>query len=145
MLEIYDGALPTHKLYHQYEKIAKENNFGVSCVFTGIVREEGGICALSFDIYEPILRQWFEAWHQKIKEQGAILCMAHSRGDVSLGESSFMCAILSSQRKVALGWIEDFIEDFKHRAPIWKYDVINHQRIYAGQRSHKLAHAGILG
>ena len=99
---------------------------------------------LSFDIYEPLLREWFAHWEERLGGR-AILCMAHSRGDVMVGESSFMCAIISPQRRVALEYYEAFIEDFKHRAPIWKYDLVAGHRIYASARSHALPSSGLLG
>ncbi|STP12575.1 molybdopterin converting factor, subunit 2 [Helicobacter mustelae] len=144
MLEIYQNALCTAKLYEKYESLAREKNLGACCVFCGIVRDEGGIEGLSFDIYLPLLQSWFERWQSRLQKNGAALCMAHSVGDVGIGESSFMCAILSSQRKVALGAYEEFIEDFKQNAPIWKYDLINKKRIYAKERSHALPQSGLL-
>ena len=99
---------------------------------------------LSFDIYESLLKGWFARWEERLGGR-AILCMAHSRGDVMVGESSFMCAIISPQRRVALEYYEAFIEDFKHRAPIWKYDLVAGRRIYASARSHALPSSGLLG
>jgi hypothetical protein len=37
------------------------------------------------------------------------------------------------------------VEDFKSNAPIWKYDVINGERIYAYKRSQAIVGAGLLG
>jgi len=49
--------------------------------------------------------------------------------------SSYISAVFSPQRKVALALINDFVEDFKANAPIWKYDVKDGKRIYAQERS----------
>lgn len=144
MLEIYPSPLPTREIYQKLDDLAKENAFGANCIFVGTVREENGISALSFDIYEPILISWFKNWEERIAEKGGVLYMAHSLGDVKCGESSFMCAILSSKRRVALESFDIFVEDFKHNAPIWKYDVIKGKRIYAKDRSNPLAHSGLL-
>lgn len=144
LLEIYQGALPTCQIYQKWELLAKDCNFGAFCVFTGIVREENGINGLSFDIYKPLLDRWFENWIKKAKNQGVILMMAHSVGDVRNSESSYMSAVLSSQRSAALDIYEDFIEDFKHNAPIWKYDLKDGKRFYAIDRSHCLSGSGIL-
>lgn len=144
MLRLYQGALPTSEIYTQFENLSKERNFGAVSIFCGIVREEDGISALSFDIYEPLLRDWFEKWQERAKSLGAYLCMAHSLGDVPCGASSYISAILSSQRKVALSLYADFVEDFKANAPIWKYDIKNGERIYALERSKKLTGSGIL-
>ena len=100
--------------------------------------------ALSFDIYKPLLEKWFNSWQEKAHNMGAYICMAHSIGDVPCGKSSFMCGIISPHRKVALSLYAELIEDFKANAPIWKYDVINHKRIYAKERSKALKGSGIL-
>lgn len=70
--------------------------------------------------------------------------MAHSIGDVPNHESSFAAAILSPKRRVALEMIEQFVEDFKANAPIWKYDLKEGERIYARARSHKIEGSGLL-
>jgi molybdopterin synthase catalytic subunit len=111
----------------------------------GTVRSEDGIDGLSFDIYEPILKSWFERWQQKAKESGAVVKMAHSKGDVMLHESSYIAAIFSPKRRVALEMIDEFVEDFKASAPIWKYDLKDGKRIYAKDRSTPISGSGILG
>lgn len=144
MLEIFDGSLDTHALYERWQHIASERNFGAFVIFTGIVRDEAGISALSFDIYEPLLRAWFDRWQERAKKQGALIFMAHSRGDVRKHTSSFACAILSPKRRVALEMSDIFVEDFKRNAPIWKYDIKNGERIYARARSQKIDGSGLL-
>ncbi|PAF43955.1 molybdenum cofactor biosynthesis protein MoaE [Helicobacter sp. 11S02596-1] len=144
MLEIYTGALPTATIYLAWEKEAREKNFGAFCLFVGVVRDENNMDGLSFDIYEPLFQNWFQAWQKRANTQGVFLKMAHSRGDVSNGESSYMAAVMSSQRKPALALYDTFIEDFKHKAPIWKYDIKGSQRFYAKERSHALPGSGIL-
>ncbi|WP_295701579.1 molybdenum cofactor biosynthesis protein MoaE [Helicobacter mastomyrinus] len=145
MLELYQGALPAAEIYTQWERLAQDSNAGALSVFTGIVRKESQINALSFDIYKPLLQKWFDKWQQKAqKEHNAYICMAHSIGDVQYSQSSYMCGIISSHRKEAFEVYMPFIEDFKANAPIWKYDIINQQRIYAQKRSKPLAGSGIL-
>lgn len=144
MVELYEGALDVNALSSKWYKIATNNNYGAYITFVGVVRDEHGIEGLSFDIYEPILERWFEQWLQELKAHNAYITMAHSRGDVLLQESSFMCAIYSSKRRFALETIDRFVEDFKANAPIWKYDIINAQRVYARERSHKIEGSGLL-
>lgn len=81
---------------------------------------------------------------KRVENDGVILLFAHSIGDVKIHESSYLAGILSKQRKLGLKLINEFVEDFKASAPIWKYDVINKQRIYAKERSSKLCGAGLL-
>lgn len=150
MLLLYDGALPTCEIYSKWEQLAKSMNAGALSIFTGIVRKEydnkkRDITALSFDIYEPLLRKWFEKWQIQARERyEAHLCMAHSQNHIPCAESSFMCGIIASHRHSVLSLYADFIEDFKANAPIWKYDVINGDRIYAKVRSKPLPGSGLL-
>lgn len=143
-LEIYQGGLDTQKIYQNWLNFSADNNFGANSFFIGLVREENGISGLSFDIYEPLLINWFKAWSKKALEKEVYLKMAHSLGDVKNHQSSYMAGIFSPQRKANLEIFEEFIEDFKHHAPIWKYDLKNGKRIYAKERSHKLPFSGIL-
>ena len=70
--------------------------------------------------------------------------MAHSRGDVPIHTSSYMSAVFSPKRRVALELIDEFVEDFKANAPIWKYDIIDGKRVYADDRSTPMGGAGLL-
>lgn len=144
MLEIYQCALPTDQIYAKWEKIAQNHKFGAYCLFCGIVREEEGSLGLSFDLYEPLLYRWFAKWEKIAKEKEMIVCLAHAKGDVFNTQSSYMSAILSSHRRCALELYADFIEDFKHNAPIWKYDLKGNKRVYAKDRSHAIEGSGIL-
>ncbi len=144
MLELHDGSLHVKEILAAwYDKIC-DKNYGAFIPFVGIVRDEDGIDGLSFDIYEPILQSWFDAWQEKAKAQNAVLLMAHARGDVLNHTSSYISAVVSPKRKVALKLINDFVEDFKANAPIWKYDLIEGQRVYAKNRSHLLQGHGLL-
>ena len=145
MLELYDGALNVPEIITRWYAEEASYNYGAYIPFIGTVREEDGIEGLSFDVYEPILNGWFEVWQVKTQVLGAKLKMAHSRGDVLVHESSYIAAVFSPKRRVALEMIEAFVEDFKASAPIWKYDLRNGQRLYAADRSTAMAGAGILG
>lgn len=145
MLSLYNGALDVPKILKEWYEQESASNYGAYIPFVGTVREEDGIDGLSFDIYEPILIKWYEAWEKKAAERGAIIKMAHSRGDVMLHESSYIAALFSPKRRVALELIEEFVEDFKASAPIWKYDLKDGKRIYALDRSTAIAGSGILG
>ena len=108
------------------------------------MRDENGIEGLSFDIYEPILNSWFKEWQKKVEEQDVVLLMAHSLGDVANHHSSYIAGVVSPKRRVALEIVDEFVEDFKQKAPIWKYDIVNGKRVYAKERSYKLPGFGLL-
>jgi molybdopterin synthase catalytic subunit len=145
MVEVYDGALHVSEILSRWYDEEATSNYGAYIPFVGTVRSEDGIDGLSFDIYEPILESWFQAWQQRAKASGAIVKMAHSRGDVMLHESSYIAAVFSPKRRVALEMIDQFVEDFKAGAPIWKYDLKEGKRIYARDRSTPISGSGLLG
>ena len=145
MLNLYAGALDVPKILKEWYEEETSSNYGAYIPFVGTVRGEDGIEGLSFDIYEPILESWFKSWEEKAKEKGAIIKMAHSRGDVMVHESSYISAVFSPKRRVALEFIDEFVEDFKANAPIWKYDLIDGKRVYAKNRSTAIKGSGILG
>ena len=145
MLELHEGSLNVPEILTRWYVQESDSNYGAYIPFVGTVRAEDGIDGLSFDVYEPILNSWFDAWVAKVAPLGATLKMAHSRGDVLVHESSYIAAVFSPKRRVALETIEQFVEDFKASAPIWKYDLINGERIYARERSTAISGAGILG
>ncbi len=144
MLELYDGPLDVPALLARWYEEEADSNYGAYIPFVGTVRDESGIDGLSFDIYEPILRKWFDAWQEKAGERGAVLKMAHSRGDVPVHTSSYIAAVFSPKRRVALETIDEFVEDFKASAPIWKYDLKNGKRLYAADRSTAIEGSGLL-
>jgi len=144
MVVIYNGPIDVDNLLSRWYNAEHNKNYGAMVSFVGTIREEGGIEALSFDIYRPILEQWFEGWKKRLEEKGAVIAMAHSEGDVPVHKSSFACAIFSPKRRVALEMLDAFVEDFKANAPIWKYDVINGKRVYAKDRSTPMEGSGLL-
>ncbi len=145
LLELYSGPLKVDDILNRWYNSLHNENFGAFISFVGTVRDEDRIEGLSFDIYEPILKNWFNMWQEKAKKEGAIVLMAHSIGDVPLHKSSYISAVCSPKRKIALKMIDEFVEDFKKSAPIWKYDIVDRERVYAKDRSSALPNSGLLG
>lgn len=144
MLELFEGPVPVEKTLEKWYKEEENSNYGAFIPFIGTIRDEDGIDGLSFDIYEPILNSWYKAWQDKAAASGAILKMAHSKGDVPLHKSSYIAAVFSPKRRVALEMIDEFVEDFKASAPIWKYDLRDGKRLYAKDRSTAIKGSGLL-
>jgi molybdopterin synthase catalytic subunit len=143
-LELFEGSLPVEKITNAWYSEFKDSNYGAIITFVGVVRDEDKIDGLSFDIYEPILNSWFDSWQEKAKKLNAVVLMAHSKGDVFNHESSYIAAVCSPKRRVALELIDEFVEDFKAQAPIWKYDILKGQRVYAKDRSTAIKGSGLL-
>jgi molybdopterin synthase catalytic subunit len=143
-LELYNGSLQVEEITNRWYDEYRTKNFGAMITFVGVVRNEDNISGLSFDVYLPLLQNWFDEWQKKADKQNALLAMAHSIGDVKNHESSYIACVMSPKRRVALEMIDEFVEDFKANAPIWKYDLIDGKRVYALERSHKINGSGIL-
>lgn len=143
-LQIFEGDLKVEEITNKWYEDFKDENYGALVNFIGVVRDENKITGLSYDIYMPILKPWFDAWQKKANEKNAIILMAHSKGDVLNHKSSFIAGVYSPKRRVALEMIDEFVEDFKASAPIWKYDLIDGKRVYAEDRSNLISGAGIL-
>jgi len=143
-VELYQGSLDTKEIFGRWLDEQASSNYGAYIPFVGTIRAEDGIEALSFDIYEPVLQAWFDRWQEKAQALGAVVKMAHALGDVPVHSSSYISAVFSPKRRVALELIDTFVEDFKANAPIWKYDVINGERMYAENRSTPMDGSGLL-
>jgi molybdopterin synthase catalytic subunit len=143
-MELYHGSLDVSTIFTQWLEEESNSNYGAYISFVGTIRAEDDIEALSFDIYEPILKTWFEGWVKKAQAKGAKVKMAHAIGDVPVHTSSYISAVFSPKRRVALELIDEFVEDFKANAPIWKYDIKNGKRIYAKDRSTPMRGSGLL-
>ena len=115
-LQLFDGSLPVEQITNAWYEKYKNSNYGAIITFVGVVRDENKIEGLSFDIYEPILNSWFDTWQKKANDLNA----------------------------VALELIDEFVEDFKAQAPIWKYDIIDNKRVYAQDRSTAIKGSGLL-
>jgi molybdopterin synthase catalytic subunit len=143
-MELHHGPLDVKAIFGKWLDEESTFNYGAYIPFVGTIRAENNIEALSFDIYEPVLEQWFNNWVKKAEKLGAKVKMAHAIGDVPVHTSSYVSAVFSPKRRVALELIDEFVEDFKANAPIWKYDVINGKRIYAEDRSTPMGGSGLL-
>ncbi|CAA6818753.1 MAG: Molybdenum cofactor biosynthesis protein MoaE [uncultured Sulfurovum sp.] len=143
-LELYQGSLEVERIFTKWLEEEADSNYGAYIPFIGTIRAEDEIEALSFDIYEPVLQKWFSDWEEKAAQRGAKVKMAHAIGDVPVHTSSYISAVFSPKRRVALELIDEFVEDFKANAPIWKYDVKEGKRIYAADRSTPMNGSGLL-
>ena len=143
-VELHQGSLDVEAIFSKWLHEEEQSNYGAYIPFVGTIRAEDGIEALSFDIYEPVLQQWFDNWVKRAEKLGAKVKMAHAIGDVPIHTSSYISAVFSPKRRVALELIDEFVEDFKANAPIWKYDVKEGKRIYAADRSTPMNGSGLL-
>jgi len=64
-MELYEGSLDIKEIFARWLDEAESLNYGAYIPFVGTIRQEDGIEALSFDIYEPLLQQWLKWLIQK--------------------------------------------------------------------------------
>lgn len=144
-MELYNGNLNIDNIIKTWTDDNIKNNYGAFIYFIGIVRAENSINGLHFKIYKPILEKWFNKWKDYGLKHNINIKMAHSIGDVMINESSYISAVFSKHRKIALSTIDIFVEDFKKNAPIWKYEIINKkEHIYNRKKSLSMDNSGLL-
>lgn len=64
-LQLFEGSLPVESITNSWYDEFRNSNYGAIITFVGVVRDEDNIEGLSFDIYEPILKSWFDSWQKK--------------------------------------------------------------------------------
>ena len=74
-LVIENGALDINSITTKWYEELKVLNYGALVSFVGVIRDENDIDGLSFDIYFPILNNWFDSWIEKTKKQNALIFM----------------------------------------------------------------------
>ncbi|MRJ06871.1 MAG: molybdenum cofactor biosynthesis protein MoaE [Epsilonproteobacteria bacterium] len=142
-IELYNGGVPVMEIVERWHSLEKGNGWGAFIPFIGIVRPDGGIVGLYFELYAPLLLEWFKKWENL--PDGKIY-MAHSFGEVKVTETSFLAGIFTPHRQEGFKYLVEFVEDFKANAPIWKYDILSGgEKIFREERSKKLPNAGLLG
>lgn len=141
-LFIADGAVNLEQFSLHASSFAALKGCGALSIFHGLVRDDDNISALSFNIYESLFIKWFKSFEQKYSD--AYFLLAHSIGDVEVSKSSYSACVVSKHRDISLKLFPLFVESFKKEAPIWKFNIINGERIFASKNSFSLPFSGLL-
>ena len=93
--------------------------------FEGVVRptEQGRVLvALHYEAYEPMTTQQLHQLAATIAAEHGLrgIRVAHSVGDVAVGEVSFRLDVASAHRVEALSAMAAFIDRLKQQVPLWK-------------------------
>lgn len=148
--EIYENLFVSHggidiiNFFKISNELTIEYGYGANCTFNGVVRGDGGVEGLSFNIYNTLFIKWFRDWEQRAVKSECNVLLAHSVGFVPVGETSFICSVFSKHRASALEFFPKIIEDFKRKAPIWKFNIKDGNKIYASESAYKLPFSGLL-
>lgn len=143
-LFVSQGEININDFFTISNNLAIKYGCGANCTFNGIVRKDNDIDGLFFTIYNPIFIKWFQGWQARANKIGCNLVLAHSIDLVAVGKTSYICSIFSKHRKESLEIFPKFIEDFKKKAPIWKFEIKDGKKTYASKNAYQLPFSGLL-
>ena len=103
---------------------AGRRNVGAVVAFSGIVRAEDGLSALTLEHYpgmtEREIERHVEAAETRWPLQGVTII--HRTGRLRPGDTIVMVAVASAHRKAAFEAAEFLVDYLKTRAPFWKLE-----------------------
>ena len=109
------------------EMFIKSSSYGASIIFTGTVRninENKEVIGITYDSHDELVLKSFEEIYKetgdKLKITDKIVFIEHTRGYVTLGETSIVIAVACKHRDQAYTLSRYIIEEIKKRSPIWK-------------------------
>jgi molybdopterin synthase catalytic subunit len=110
------------------EEIAKlgdaAGSIGAIATFTGLVRGDGGLTAMTLDHYPGMCESEIAAHVAEAKRRWPLLAVriVHRVGRLTPGERIVFVAIASSHRQAAFEACEFLMDYLKTRAPLWKLE-----------------------
>jgi len=98
---------------------------GAVITFEGKPRADGGITALHYEVYDDMaLRELEKIRKEVLKKTGVLeICLYHRKGEVKVGETSFLVVVFSKHRKEGFEACSLAVDLVKERVPIWKREV----------------------
>ena len=98
---------------------------GAVVIFEGRPRGDKGIIALHYEVYESMaLREMEKIREEVLSQTGALeICLYHRKGEVKVGETSFLVVVFSKHRKEGFQACSLTVDLVKERVPIWKREV----------------------
>ena len=106
-------------------KAFSKPNAGAVVVFEGRPRNDNGIIALHYEVYDDMALREMERIREKVLSQTGVLevCLYHRKGEVRVGETSFLVVVFSKHRKEGFEACSLAVDLVKERVPIWKREV----------------------
>lgn len=98
---------------------------GAVVVFEGKPRNDNGIIALHYEVYDDMAIREMEKIREEILQRFDIqeIFLFHRKGEVKVGETSFVVIVFSKHRKEAFSACSEAVDLVKERVPIWKREV----------------------
>ena len=98
---------------------------GAVVIFEGRPRDDKGIIALHYEVYDDMALREMEKIREEVLTQTGVLeiCLYHRKGEVKVGETSFLVVVFSKHRKEGFKACSLAADLVKERVPIWKREV----------------------
>ena len=99
-------------------------SIGAIATFTGLVRGDGGLTAMTLDHYSGMCEAEIAAHVAEAKNRWPLLAVriVHRVGRLTPGERIVFVAVASSHRQAAFEACEFLMDYLKTRAPFWKLE-----------------------
>jgi len=103
----------------------KDPTAGAVVIFEGKPRNDNGIIALHYEVYDEMaLRELQKIREEVLTRTGAVeLFIFHRKGEVKVGETSFVVIAFGKHRKEAFSACQLAVDLVKEKVPIWKREV----------------------
>ncbi len=98
---------------------------GAVVVFEGKPRNDNGISALHYEVYDQMALKELQKIREEILQTYPVLevLIYHRKGVVKVGETSFVVVVFAKHRKEAFETCSRAVDEVKKRAPIWKREI----------------------
>ncbi len=98
---------------------------GAVVIFEGRPRDDKGIVALHYEVYDDMALRQLEKIREEVLFQTGVyeICLYHRKGEVKVGETSFLVVVFSKHRREGFEACSLAVDLVKERVPIWKREV----------------------
>jgi molybdopterin synthase catalytic subunit len=107
----------------------KNPQAGAVVIFEGKPRDDNGIIALKYEIYDDMALKELNKIREDTLRKFPILeaYIFHRKGLVKVGETSFKVIVFSKHRKEAFEACSHIVDEVKKRVPIWKKEIFENR------------------
>ena len=115
----------------EIEKSYKNPKAGAVVYFIGRPRDDNGITALLYEVYDDMALKELRKIRKEALERFPVeeVFIFHAKGEVKVGNSSFLVAVFSKHRREAFECCSWIVGEVKKRVPIWKREVYSDGRL----------------
>ena len=122
--------------------LVQTNASGCIVQFVGVVRDnsEGKeVSNMTIEVYEEMARKQLEEIRQECIEKFGVhkAAIVHRYGELNIGDEIVFIAVSAGHRGEAFEACQYFIDELKHRVPIWKKEVRPDGEVWAEGEKHE--------